>query len=210
VTGVTEWLARFNAQRVNDQMIEALWVEGKPIYSLENVSIITGVLDPDLNLRGLIESVGLGAISGVTPTFHAFSTDPAVAEMDKSRYFSVPLTEAGGAIAAADIVPAVAGYTSHCCVNGIWAPAGTTDAANDWTFTVAAGTILGPDVFDMDITAERYHNFSAGVAGVYGPAITLRGTVAAGVDNNKAIQVEAANLANVGIDYYIDGIYWYE
>lgn len=184
-------------------------VGDEPIYTQENITVITGALDSAMNMRTLADAVALGCLSS-NPTFHAFSNDPAIAEMDKSRYFSVPLTEAAGAIAAADIVPAVVGYTSHCLVNGIWAPAGTTDAANDWTFTVAAGTILGPDVFEMDITAERYHNFSAGVAGVYGPAIALRGTIAAGVDVNKAIQVEAANLANVGIDYYIDGIYWYE
>lgn len=144
------------------------------------------------------------------PSFAGATTsDDAAAERHR-RFISVPLTEAGGTIGAHVIVPALAGYTGHALVTGIWCPAGTTDAANTWTFAVAAGTILGPDVFTMNLTALRYHFFTAGVAGVYGQPIALRGTVGAGADDNKAITIQAADLAIVGIDYYIEGVYWYE
>ena len=126
----------------------------------------------------------------------------------QKRRFCVPLPEVGGAIAATEIVPALAGYTGHAEVQGVWCPTGGADPANTWTFVVAAGTIIGADVYTMNLTAARYHNFTAGVAGVYGPPAPMRGTIAA--DDNKAIMVEAALLANVGLTYYIDGVYWYE
>jgi hypothetical protein len=65
-------------------------------------------------------------------------------------------------------------------------------------------------VFDMVITASRYHNFTAGVASLWGRSVPIRGTAAAGADDNKAIQVSAAGLAAVGTTYWIDGEYWYE
>ena len=149
----------------------------------------------------------LGAL--FAPTYEVVDTGTTARMLAATRRrFCVPLPEIGGAIAATEIVPALAGYTGHAEVQGVWCPTGGADPANTWTFVVAAGTIIGPDVYTMNLTAARYHNFSAGVAGIYGPPVPLRGTVAA--DDNKAIMVEAALLANVGLTYYIDGVYWYE
>ncbi|GAH13214.1 unnamed protein product, partial [marine sediment metagenome] len=58
VTGVNEWITNFAAQRIGDQKIEALWVEDKPIYTLENLSAIFGAFDADQNLLPIVNAAG--------------------------------------------------------------------------------------------------------------------------------------------------------
>lgn len=121
----------------------------------------------------------------------------------------VPLTSDGaGAIAATDIVPALAGYTAHARVKTIWAPSGATDASSTWTFSIAAGTILGAGPFDMNLTQLRSHWIDAGVAGVSGQGVALRGTIAA--DDNKAMQVAVNGLVAAVKTYMLELEYWYE
>lgn len=228
VTTLKAYVDAFSGQRIEESKIYAHWErgEGRPMYTDQQISYIAGVLDSNANVQNLVNTSGeiteasAANIATYTQLFlypHApmlpfadlaDASSTVVRGNALPRRFNVALTEAGGAIAATTIVPALSGYTGHAAVQGVWAPAGTADASNQWTFTVAAGTILGADVFEMVISANRYHNFTVGVTGIYGPPVLMRGTVAA--DDNKAIQVEAANLANVGTTYWIDGIYWYE
>lgn len=224
VRSVDSYVKSWNALSTTDWQISAVFDKRSPVYLQEQLAIILNAMDSAGNLHNLVNTSGELVVEDMAttksyanmirypsadlPTFRDWTADAPRRQQIGRRYFSVPLTEAAGAIAATTIVPALADYTGHCTVQGIWAPAGTTDAANTWTFTVAAGTILGPDVFAMNITASRYHNILAGAAGIYAPPLLIRGTIAA--DDNKAIQVAAANLAAVGIDYYIDGVYWYE
>lgn len=122
------------------------------------------------------------------------------------RVIQIPLTEAAGSIAATPIVPALASFKGHCLIRKIWAPVGTTDAANEWTISSeAGGGITGPSTFSMAITALRNHWVDAGAAGVSGEGILVYNTTA-----NKAIQISAANLANVGTTYYLEVLFWYE
>lgn len=144
------------------------------------------------------------------PTFGDPGATGAAQLRSHHKWAFVALTEAGGSIAATEIVPALAGYTSHAEIYGIWCPAGTTDAANTWTFAISGGTLLGPAVWTMNITASLFHWFTAGAANIDGVPFPLRGTAAAAADDNKAMTVSAAGLAVVGTTYYILLKYWYE
>ena len=122
------------------------------------------------------------------------------------RIFSVDLTSDGaGAIAATTIVPALAGYTGHAQVIGIWANA--TDAASTWTFACTGGTLLGPATHVIATTASSVTQLGATAAGQTGCPIFIRGTLAA--DDNKAITVSAAGYAATNTAT-IFGYYWYE
>lgn len=144
---------------------------------------------------GLFTTVG-----AATPTSVVAATNY------KRRIAQIPLTEAAGAIAATVIVSGVASYKAYCIIKKIWAPTGTTDAANSWSITSAAGGgITGPAAFDMNITALRNHWVDAGAAGVSGKGILVYNTTA-----NKDILLSAADLAAVGTTYYVEVEYWYE
>ncbi|GAG56155.1 unnamed protein product, partial [marine sediment metagenome] len=204
LTKLDEWVGAWPTDIAN-HYIHADWYGPSPIYTQDNFVVVTGHVGPggalstemvEASAADIAEDakyIGNHSMTSLPPRFGPGDTSPSGADSLAwyKRYFSVPLTEAGGAIAATVIVPALAGYTSHCEVQGVWAPAGTTDPANTWTFIVTAGTILGADVLAMNLTASRYHNFSAGVAGVYGPSMKLRGDAAAAADDNKTITVQA-------------------
>lgn len=131
----------------------------------------------------------------------------AVANNLMRRIVQVPLTEAGGAIAATVIVPGSGGaYYGVCRIKKIWAPTGTTDPANTWTInSEAGGAIVGPGTFSMNITAERNHWADAGAAGISGDGILCYNTT-----DDKDILISAADLAAVGTTYYVEVEYWYE
>ncbi|GAH01073.1 unnamed protein product, partial [marine sediment metagenome] len=181
VASVDSYISAWGALETHEWQISYLRDKQGPIYIQEQFQILLNAMDSLGNLHNIVNA------SGEVTTYDAwteatrnqveslrntvrynkgypyFGVAPEGVAAMQLHYFSVPLTEAGGAIAATTIVPALAGYTGHAAVQGVWAPAGTTDPANVWTFTVAAGTILGPDVLGMNITAERYHNILAGV-----------------------------------------------
>jgi len=121
------------------------------------------------------------------------------------RVAQIPLTEAGGAIVAV-LVTGISGYYAICKIKRIWAPAGTTDAANTWTVaSEAGGAITGPTVFTMNLTENRMHWIDAGAAGISGEGVLLYNTT-----DDKNIELSVADLAAVGTTYYIEVEYWYE
>jgi hypothetical protein len=143
---------------------------------------------------------------GANPMVGACSTSSTVAAVMQHKIAQIPLTEAGGSIAATAIVTGIASYKARCIIRKIWAPTGTTDAANTWSITSeAGGAIIGPSDFTMNLTALRNHWVDAGAAGVSGTGILCYNTTA-----DKDILLSAADLAAVGTTYNVEVEYWYE
>ncbi|GAG93010.1 unnamed protein product, partial [marine sediment metagenome] len=150
LTKLDEWVGAWPADIAN-HYIHADWYGPSPIYTQDNFQVITGhvtstgaistemVEASATSIQGNTQAISRAIMQQDGPYFGGRSTGGSYANLEKLR-FSVPLTEAGGAIAATVIVPAELGYTGHCEVQGIWAPAGTTDPANTWTFVCTAGT----------------------------------------------------------------------
>jgi len=139
-------------------------------------------------------------------TFPLVSSQTSLTSSFARRIAQIPLTEAGGAIGATVIVTGISGYFACARIKKIWAPTGTTDAANTWTIaSEGGGAITGPTVFVMNITAERNHWCDAGEAGVSGDGILVYNTT-----DDKDITITVADLAAVGTTYYLEVEYWYE
>ena len=165
----------------------------------------SGAIKTDLDTANTYQAQLLASVLTPTVTGSGIATVAGSGAAHR-RIAQVPLTEAAGAIAATAIVTGIASYKARCIIKKIWAPAGTTDAANTWTIaSEAGGNLTGPSTFTMNLTAERNHWVDAGAAGVAGSGILAYADTA-----DKDITLAAADLANIGITYYVEVEYWYE
>ena len=145
------------------------------------------------------------AYNASDPIFGEITAGTAVQKHQK-RIANVLLTSDGaGAVAATAVVPALAGYTCHARLIGVWAD--STDAATTFTFAIAAGTILGPAVHVVATTANSVTQFGAAAAGQTGCPVYVRGTIAA--DDNKALTCAVAGYAATA-NLWVMLEYWYE
>lgn len=145
--------------------------------------------------------------SMIPPTFASpdFTSSTPMGNVQRRIACVLMVTDGSGNCAATTIVPALAGYTGHALIYGLTST--VADAAGTYTWAVAAGTILGPSAFTMQVAAGQFTFFSAAVPNVCGVGLPIRGTVAA--DDNKAITLAIANGAATSTHWvYVE--YWYE
>ncbi|GAI91599.1 unnamed protein product [marine sediment metagenome] len=218
VTGLNEWMARFDAQDIDAMLIDAPWVGNKPIYVAENASIIIGALDDAAGIQQIVNAAGevteasaagaalyleyiyqLGMMQ-IHPYFgQPNATSAANSANARKRFFQTTLTADGaGEIVAANVgPPTLATYQSCMLLTHVW-----SDDADAITFTIAptAGAFdTGLATMIITTVADTVTpDYNGGLAWICGTdAATIQFAAAAGM---------AQALQNVTLC----GVYWYE
>lgn len=218
VTKVNTWIDAWNALGTHQFEIDALWHEGKPLYSQENMAVLIAGMDTNQALHQIIDTAGAMKVSntnfslikdytdalrrtspGMTFSNLASSSATVKAYAYPVRFQTTLTADGAGEIVAANVgPPTLAGYQSCMVLTHIYSD--TTDAGIIFSVAPSAGA------FDTGLASMTI----ATVANTVSPDFNKGLAWLCGTDAATIQFACAAGQAGAAQEVTFCGAYWYE